>query len=207
VLPFVCFPEEAAPLCLLAINCRRRPGSYAMAPRCRLASYAMTPRAYHRCGHAVAVQRASTLEPNREADPGQWSSVSPTSRAHSSACWDGWCRTLARETADRQRRVAGRSPALGFVHGTTRAHSQTPFIESRQQQQEKQAAAKYEDRLPQWRLLLLRMWPTPPSSRANITRLLSRYDCCCPPKPISMHQRKNDVRVSPLPQPHQSGEP
>src|SRR6516165_2138073 len=46
-------------------------GSCAMAPRCRLGSYAMTPRAYHRWGDALAVQRASTLEPNREADPGQ----------------------------------------------------------------------------------------------------------------------------------------
>src|SRR5262252_5242562 len=42
-----------------------------MTPRCRLGSYAMTPRAYHRWGDALAVQRASTLEPNREADPGQ----------------------------------------------------------------------------------------------------------------------------------------
>jgi len=31
----------------------------------------MTPRAYHRWGDALAVQRASTLELNREADPGQ----------------------------------------------------------------------------------------------------------------------------------------
>jgi hypothetical protein len=31
----------------------------------------MTPRAYHRWGDALALQRASTLEPNREADPGQ----------------------------------------------------------------------------------------------------------------------------------------
>src|SRR5262245_1102607 len=68
---FRLLPEEAAPLCLLAINCRRRPGSCAMAPRCRLGSYAMTPRAYHRWGDALAVQRASTLELNREADPGQ----------------------------------------------------------------------------------------------------------------------------------------
>jgi hypothetical protein len=55
---------------MLAINCRRL-GSCAMAPRCRLGSYAMTPRAYHRWGDALALQRASTLEPNREADPGQ----------------------------------------------------------------------------------------------------------------------------------------
>src|SRR5215467_13350633 len=55
---------------MLAINCRRL-GSCAMAPRCRLGSYTMTPRAYHRWGDALAVQRASTLEPNREADPGQ----------------------------------------------------------------------------------------------------------------------------------------
>jgi hypothetical protein len=41
------------------------------------------------------------------------------------------------------------NPQTRIGHGTTRAHSQTLFIESRQQQQEKQAAAKqeYEDRL------------------------------------------------------------
>jgi hypothetical protein len=65
---------------MLAINCRcRRLGSCAMASRCRLGSYAMTSRAYHRWGDALAMQRASTLELNREA------SVSPASRTHSSA--------------------------------------------------------------------------------------------------------------------------
>jgi hypothetical protein len=62
-------------------------------------------------------------------------------------------RERAAATTETQRRVAGRSPALSFVHGSTRAHSQTPFIESRQQQQEKQAAAPrlrahHEDRTP-----------------------------------------------------------
>jgi hypothetical protein len=53
---------------MLAINCRcRRLGSCAMASRCRLGSYAMTSRAYHRWGDALAMQRASTLELNREA--------------------------------------------------------------------------------------------------------------------------------------------
>src|SRR5262249_32270153 len=51
--------------CAMAPRCRL--GSCAMAPRCRLGSYAMTPRAYHRWGDA----RASTLEPSRQADPGQ----------------------------------------------------------------------------------------------------------------------------------------
>jgi hypothetical protein len=54
----------------MAINCRRsRAGSCAMAPHCRLGSYAMTPRAYHRWGDTLAVQRGSTLERNR-ADQG-----------------------------------------------------------------------------------------------------------------------------------------
>jgi hypothetical protein len=46
----------------------------------------------------------------------------------------------AAATAERQRRVAGRSPALRFVHGTTRAHSL--ILNPRQQQQQKRAAAK-----------------------------------------------------------------
>jgi len=65
-------PDEGHGLRLLAINCRRgRVGSCAMAPRCRLGSCSMTPRAHHRFGGALAVQRASTLEPDREGDPGQ----------------------------------------------------------------------------------------------------------------------------------------
>src|SRR5262249_60568089 len=73
---FRLLPEEAAPLCLLAINRRRRPGSCAMAPRCRLGSYAMTPRAYHRWCDALAVHPASTLEPNLDADSGQSGNLS-----------------------------------------------------------------------------------------------------------------------------------
>ena len=65
-------PDEGHGLRLLTINCcRGRLGSCAMATRCRLGSCSMTPRAHHRFGGALAVQRASTLEPDREGDPGQ----------------------------------------------------------------------------------------------------------------------------------------
>ena len=53
--------------------------------RCgRLGSCAMALRAHHRCGGALAAQRKSSLEPDREADPGQSGhlSVGQAARIH-----------------------------------------------------------------------------------------------------------------------------